>query len=169
MRFKITCIAYISSHSTLLKKFVIIGIVHYSSRPISLVRLAIKLQYIDSEAPKCTKLMTVRQCELFEKEWLAWTVYYSNWMARNVNYRCDFEAYKNLSHKQSVLFYGHPRKSPVSPVFFDLNRMIKKRWRMNNFEIILQHQSLLLVHSISFWLSDFEFQSWISNWDYYLK
>ena len=27
-------------------------------------------------------------------------------MTRNMSYTCDFETHKNLSHKQSVLFYG---------------------------------------------------------------
>ena len=27
-------------------------------------------------------------------------------MTQNMSYTCDFETHKNLSHKQSVLFYG---------------------------------------------------------------
>ena len=30
-------------------------------------------------------------------------------MGRNMFYTYDFGMHKNLSHKQSVLFYGHPR------------------------------------------------------------
>ena len=41
-------------------------------------------------------------------------MYYTNgfdsfevdWLAQNLYYTYDFEAHKNLSHKQSVLFYG---------------------------------------------------------------
>ena len=32
----------------------------------------------------------------------------NDWMAQNMSYTYDFETHKNLSHKQSVLFYGHP-------------------------------------------------------------
>ena len=32
-----------------------------------------------------------------------------DWIIRNVYYTYDFEANENLSHKQSILFYGHPR------------------------------------------------------------
>ena len=37
----------------------------------------------------------------------------SDWLARNMPDTYDFETHKNLSHKQSVLFYGHSRISSV--------------------------------------------------------
>ena len=53
-------------------------------------------------------------CEPFERNWLTWTVNYTNdfetikkdWMVGNMNYSYDFEANGNLFRKQSVLLYG---------------------------------------------------------------
>ena len=57
---------------------------------------------------KKIEVMRIRHISLENILFTWYRFFLRAWMTRNMSYTYDFEAHKNLSHKQSVLFYWYP-------------------------------------------------------------